>query len=144
MNEQRTREWITDNEGVRYRMYICPSGFPTIGIGHRLSKSEESWYKDREISWKEVQEIFDTDFHIALNNARRVVPNFDELSDNRQMVFVDMAFQMGRLGLSKFKRMLRAVGRGDFVEAAADILDSKYARQTPVRARKNAEMILEG
>jgi len=101
-------------------------------------------FKDREITDQEVQELFDYDFRAAVGDARRVVPCFDELSDDRQMVLVDMAFQMGRMGLAGFRKMIRAIAKGDFVLAAAEILDSKYYLQTPGRARKNAETMLEG
>jgi len=144
LNEEKTREWISRNEGTRHKMYIDTEGYPTIGIGHRVRRHEMPLFKDREITDKEVQELFDYDFSVAVGDARRVVPFFDELSDNRQMVLVDMAFQMGRMGLAGFRRMIRAITKGDFVLAAAEILDSKYYLQTPGRARKNAELLLEG
>ena len=55
-----------------------------------------------------------------------------------------MAYQMGVTGLSKFKNMLTAVELGDFDEAANQALDSRWARQTPERATRHAEMLRVG
>jgi len=47
-----------------------------------------------------------------------------------------MAFQLGQRGLSKFKNMNSAIERKEWVEAAVEMMDSRWAGQTPNRATR--------
>jgi len=62
----------------------------------------------------------------------------------RQAVLVDMAFNLGRAGLASFQKMRAALALGDFERAAAEMLDSLWARQVGRRARELAEMMQTG
>ena len=55
-----------------------------------------------------------------------------------------MAYQMGVDGLFKFKKMIAALGKGDWNEAAHQALDSRWAKQTPARAERHAAVIANG
>lgn len=139
-----SQAYIKGHEGLRLEMYRCPNGYPTIGYGHLIRRDEMPRYKDRMITPEEAEAIFHADWDRAVSDARKVVPTFDELSDPRKIVLVDMSFQLGIMGLLTFQRMLKAIRRMNFVEAAAQILDSKYAREdSPSRAYRNAKMMLE-
>ena len=56
-------------------------------------------------------------------------------------IMVEMAFQMGGNGLSKFKKTLEAVNRKDYKVASAEMMDSKWATQTPERAKELSELM---
>ena len=43
---------------------------------------------------------------------------------------------MGFAGVSKFKMMIKALKEKDFTEAAKQMLDSRWAKQTPSRANQ--------
>ena len=45
-----------------------------------------------------------------------------------------MVFQLGIGGVSKFKNMWKALGEGDYQTASEEMLDSRWAKQTPKRA----------
>ncbi len=141
----RSQAYIKANEGLRLEMYKCSNGYPTIGYGHLIRRDEMPSFKNRMITKEEAEAIFLEDWQAAYDGAARVVPSFEELSEARRIVLVDMAFQMGMMGLLTFQRMLKAIKRMNFVEAAAQILDSKYAREdSPSRAFRNAKMMVEG
>ena len=56
-----------------------------------------------------------------------------------------MAYQAGEEGLRGFDKMLKALGRDDYEEAARQIVDSKMGRkQTPRRARALMKAMKEG
>lgn len=141
----RAKAYTKENEGLRLEMYRCPKGRPTIGYGHLVRRHEMPLYKDTMITPEQANEIFDRDWQTAYEEAVRVFPDFSELSDKRKIVMVDMCFQLGMMGLVGFRRMLRALRRRDYVEAADEILDSHYARvDSPRRAMRNARMMAEG
>ena len=55
-----------------------------------------------------------------------------------------MAFQMGLAGLLSFKRTLASIAAGDYEQASREMLDSKWASQTPKRAQRTAYMMRYG
>jgi len=56
-------------------------------------------------------------------------------------VMIEMAYQMGVRGLSNFTNFLAACKRGDYQTAADEMLDSRWAVQTPSRARELADIV---
>lgn len=61
-------------------------------------------------------------------------------AENEKVVLLDMAYNMGLAGLLSFEGMLHAIDNEDKVQAAVELLDSKYAEQTKIRAVDNAKM----
>ena len=49
-------------------------------------------------------------------------------------VICEMVFQLGIGGVSKFKNMWKALEEGDYYTASVEMLDSRWAKQTPKRA----------
>ena len=47
-----------------------------------------------------------------------------------------MIFQMGFTGVSKFKNMIKALQNHDYKQASIEMLDSRWAKQTPNRAKE--------
>ena len=68
----------------------------------------------------------------------------EHMYDERQYALIDMCFQLGAYGVSKFKNMLSAMREGDWDKASKECLNSKYARQTPKRAERIAHLIKTG
>lgn len=69
---------------------------------------------------------------------------WEGLNDVRQAAFIDMAFQMGVVGLSGFHRMIAAARDGDWAGVKCEALNSRQAVQTPGRAQRNANMLFTG
>jgi lysozyme len=59
-------------------------------------------------------------------------------------VLVEMIFNMGVKGLMSFRRMLAALGRADYQEAAREMLNSRWAEQVGARAVELANIMREG
>ena len=140
------RELISD-EGWRSKAYKCSRGHWTIGVGHKLMPHEMGDHPEN-LEWDSAK-IFDvlrSDAHLALRGCEMIFgrSHFWLFSENRQRALVNMCFQLGTDGLSKFKRMISAIFNGDWVQAHAEALDSRWARQTPARANRVAKLLLEG
>ncbi len=130
------KEKIESEEGYRRLPYRCSEGKLTIGIGHNLDANG--------LSDAVINLIFEEDEARAIKDAKSLVSNFDGLSDNRKIALVDMAFQMGKGRLKGFKNMIQAVEIEAWDVAAIEMLDSKWARQTPNRAGRNADLMRKG
>jgi lysozyme len=87
--------------------------------------------------------LLDNDIERFTHELRSSLPEFDSLSESRQQVLIDMAFNMGTHGLLGFQRMLSAIKEGDFDNAAEEMLDSRWASQVGDRAKRLARMMRE-
>jgi lysozyme len=67
--------------------------------------------------------------------------NFIQMPPEVQRVLQNMAFQLGLSKLQGFVQFKQALLNRDFSSAARAMLDSKWATQTPKRARRLAEEI---
>ena len=123
---------IKSNEGFRGKVYTCSEGKKTVGWGRNL--------EDNGITEMEADVLLDNDLEMLTTflSAHGLLGKFNQ---PQEAVLYDMAYQMGMSGLLKFKKMLKAMKDGDFNQAAHELLDSKYARQTPNRANRNAQLL---
>jgi len=64
------------------------------------------------------------------------IPGFTSLPIDIQQMLTEMAYQLGVTGLLKFKHMLSAIEDRDWCDAYREGFDSRWARQTPKRARE--------
>lgn len=124
------------HEGFRSKPYLDTVGKLTIGYGRNLD--------DRGINEQEAELLLHTDIEIAIYDCKRIFPKFEFLSEIRQSVLANMAFNLGHAKLSGFKKMIDAVNRCDFYEAADEMLDSKWARQVKNRAFELSQLMRDG
>ena len=116
---------IHQEEGYREKPYRCTAGKLTIGIGYNL---------DAGMPLDEAVLLIR---HRIEKIRRELLERFEwfpNLNETRQAALVSMAYQMGIAGLLGFKRTLVSVWAGDYEKASREMLDSKWARQTPKRA----------
>ena len=128
-------EKIASEEGFADKLYICPAGFRSIGYGFNLDVNPMP---------KEVADLW---LSINITSLKRRLVEFtwlQDLNEARQIVLFDMAYQMGVNGMLSFTSMINSLRAERYHEAAEHLLDSKYARQTPNRAQRNAEILRSG
>lgn len=80
---------------------------------------------------------------IAIEDARNFVSNFDSLSPERQLVLIDMSYNIGS-NINKFVNLKSAIEQEDWEKASSEILNSKYASDVKSRANRNAEVMKNG
>ena len=150
-------EKLIVHEGLRLQVYKDTLGIDTIGIGRNL--------EDRGISKEELDELdiptidhiyeygiteadamalAENDVQIVEEELLRAHHCVDRLDSVRQLILVDMAFNMGVPRLCKFKNMWAAVHENKFDVAAKEMLDSRWANQVKSRATKLAHAMHTG
>ena len=124
-------ERIKKHEGFVPKIYKDSLGFATIGYGH-LVLPEEQWEESKEYSKEQLEHVFKTDFNNAVGQATGLMDGMN-LDDKAREVIIEMVFQLGVGGVGKFKKMWEAL-RKDYGEASFQMMDSRWAKQTPRRA----------
>jgi len=136
VNLSRLSTQLSIDEGRKPRIYTDTVGKITGGVGRNLT--------DNGFSQNEIDLMLSNDIVKATSTARQLVPGFEQLSDVRQEVLINMAFNMGYQRLSGFKMMLAAVNSSNWAEAASQMISSKWASQVGARAIRLANAMRTG
>lgn len=95
-------------------------GYVTIGVGFMVDRDKGGGLRQEEIVF-----ILDNRLRILSEELKARLPFLVKLSETRQAVLVNMAFQMGVSGLLGFKNTLAMIERGDYSGAAKGMLNSR-------------------
>lgn len=117
---------LMKDEGFRARVYDDHLGIPTIGYGTKIV--------ELEVSEEEAERWLDAELDEKEERLREM-PLYEHLSIVRKNVIRSMAYQMGVLGVKRFKNMWRAIESGNFASAAFHMRDSQWYRDPQTRKR---------
>jgi len=135
-DRERLREQLRRDEGLRLMPYRDTTGHLSIGYGRNLDASG--------ISSGEAEVLLDSDLLRAEDHVRAAMPWAERLDAARLGVLVNMTFNLGPDGVAGFRRMLRALERGDHAGAAREMLGSLWAGQVGDRATRLARQMEDG
>ena len=138
MDIDKLREEIAADEGRRNEVYLCSESKRTVGIGHLITADDPEWPMEvgDSITDERIDEMFDTDIAVTIDDCQLIFDDFSFMPEEAQRVFANMCFQLGRPRLSKFKRSIKLANEGKWLECSKEILDSRWAKQTPNRAMR--------
>jgi len=131
---EEVKEEIKLCEGYVNKIYKCSEGFDTIFYGHKVLP-EDTYEHDVEYPKEIGEEVFEKDFQRTLDAAERLIAD-RPINNTAKEVIINMVYQIGEGGVSKFKNMWKALDNEDYGEASFQMLDSLWAKQTPARAGK--------
>ena len=117
------------HEGFRKHPYKCTADKLTIGVGRNLD--------DVGITKAEAMVLLENDVATYQAAAESFVGNEEAwalMGEERQAVVVNMAFNLGAVRLGYFKKFRKALVERNYVAAAKEMLDSKWARQVGGRS----------
>tara|TARA_X000001382_G_scaffold67151_1_gene46657 strand:+ start:4174 stop:4614 length:441 start_codon:yes stop_codon:yes gene_type:complete len=141
MDISRLRESIIAHEGIRYKAYEDPiigASAMTTGVGHLIRLPQEEYLLDKELNMSEVMELLNGDIDVALKDAKKFIDE-SSIPEEAFEIVIEMSFQLGYPRLSKFLKFQKALQENDFLLARSEMLDSKWARQVPARAKNLAD-----
>lgn len=135
----RIIEQLRRDEGEVLTAYTDTLGFLTIGVGRLIDKQ-----RGGGISAQESAYLLNNDIARVDAALRSRLSWYGQLDEVRQGALINMGFQLGIDGLLGFTRSLGCIRDGRFAEAETHLLASKWAEQTPARARRIARQIVTG
>lgn len=167
------RDQLIRDEGLRLFPYRCPAGKLTIGVGRNLDDNPLTadevmvFLLSRpdlivnNTSINEVRALLLYDFtrvgitedeaHYLLDNdIKKVVadinyhlPWVNDHPAEVKNILTNMAFQMGINGLLKFHNTLNHIKNKNYHQAAENMKQSLWAKQTPKRAKRLIKRMAE-
>ena len=133
LSQMNLLEQIKDHEGFSSTVYECTEGYDTIGYGFAI--------KDLELT----EEIAEDILIGKLSKLRlRLCKTFDWFLDTPEVVqevIMNMCYQMGLSGFSQFKKTIYYLETEQYEEAADEMLDSLWHKQTPSRSQELSDVI---
>lgn len=127
------------DEGEILHAYQDHLGYWTIGVGILIDER-----KGGGLLPEESEFILQNRVRLRREAVAKSLPWSKDLDEARLGVLLNMSFQMGMDGLLGFKNTLEQVRLGNYDKAAEMMLMSKWASQTPERAKRLAKQMKTG
>ena len=124
---------IKKHEGFRSKVYKCTEGYDTIGYGFAI--------KDLELDEDIAEQILIKKLDSLQERIKSKFNWFDDSPQEVKDVVVNMCYQLGVSGFSKFKKTIYLLETKQYEEASVEMLDSLWAKQTPNRAKELSETL---
>ena len=146
INMEKLLASVKKHEGYRNKVYLDTLNKRTVGVGHLCV--EDFWEDDKEYEEKFLMDILEADLQNAIKSAQDLINNCPSggkanISSDAEIIIIEMVFQLGKSGVSKFRNMWKALQQDppQYDVASIEMLDSRWAKQTPNRAQAmSAEM----
>lgn len=153
------KDMLKVHESYRNTYYIDSEGHPTICIGFRLDikgakelldrLSSAGTYArimnanspDRSVSDNVCDRLFSTKRAEATKDAIAVFGHHCTCVDN---VLIDMTYNLGRAGVSNFKKMKANLAAKNYTGAAGEMQNSKWCTQVKTRCTDDVAHMLKG
>ena len=142
MNYDKLLESVKKHEGYKNHVYLDTLGKRTVGVGHLCV--EDFWEDGKEYEEDFLMDILKKDLQQAIRQANLKCEGL-KISDDAKIIIIEMIFQLGGTGVSKFRKMWQALQQDppDYAEASVQMLDSRWAKQSPNRAKEMARLMSE-
>ena len=128
-------ESIKQHEGYVGVVYKDSLGIDTIGYGFAI--------KDLELD----VDVCDIILERKIKNLQDRVKNkfgwYKYMPPEIQDVVMEMCYQLGVTGVSKFKKTIAYLQNKEFKNASIEMVDSRGAKQTPNRAKELSNRVKE-
>ena len=131
-------ESVKKHEGYRNKVYLDSLRKRTVGVGHLCV--EDFWEDGKEYDEKFLMDTLQKDLQGSIDGAEELCEGL-KISDDAKILIIEMIFQLGKTGVSKFRNMWKALQQDppQYDVAATEMLDSRWAKQTPNRAKEMSD-----
>ena len=146
--------WIAHWEGRRNQTYIDSMGHPTVGVGFNLDANgaqaaiealglnyDQVRAGTQTLTDDQIDTLLQQSVERAANDAPKAVSTFNNVPSDKQIVIVDMIFNLGLAGFSKFAQTIKAINAQDWLTASQQMQQSVWFRQVGNRARADVDLM---
>jgi len=127
------KDRIKKHEGYVGMVYKDSLGIDTIGYGFAI--------KDLELDEDICEEILVRKIKDLESSIKIKFDWFPYMPSEIKDVVMEMCYQLGVGGFSKFKKTISYLEDNQWEEASVEMLDSLWAKQTPNRAKSLSDIV---
>lgn len=131
----KAKDQIKIDEGFSGTVYQCSAGANTIGYGRNLDQNP--------LTRVEAEFLLDNDLKKVAKQAQKFA-FYQTLKPERRAVIINMIFNLGITRFNKFNKLINALFREDYEDAAKEMLDSRWANQVGARAVRLSNQMRSG
>lgn len=136
MSDEQILSDLKRHEGWRPSVYQDHLGYWTLGFGFMVDERKNGGIPRPVAHYWLAYEV--DRIYVRLAEA---LDWFAEAPDGIQRALVNMGYQLGVSGLLRFRQTLELIEIGKYEDAAEEALRSRWAEQTPKRAKEVAKWI---
>jgi GH24 family phage-related lysozyme (muramidase) len=139
---------VKQHEGVKPKKYLDSRGIPTVGVGFNLKRSDADQklksvganpvkvkQGKQALTTNQIETLLVSDLQASKKAVAELVPNLNTHPLEVQGVLIEMAFNLGKKGLSEFKNFLGNLQKKKYDIAAQEMLKSDWSKQVGQRAK---------
>lgn len=142
---------LKQQEGFVSHIYLDTEKIPTFGYGYNLNANPlhlSTEYLDNVqkngITMEEAEKLLLRCINDVALECERTFVWWSKLTKVRQEVLINMCFNLGMRKLLGFKKTLRLIEIGDYLNASIEMLHSTWARQVGHRADVLSKQLCTG
>ena len=124
---------IKQHEGYRSKVYKDSLGIDTIGYGFAI--------KDLELDQDICDLILERKVKDLKDRIKKKFSWYKYMPPTIKEIIIEMCYQLGLYGFSCFKKTISYLQNKEWEKASVEMLDSRWAVQTPRRARELSEIV---
>jgi lysozyme len=145
---------VKKHEGVKPKKYLDSRNIPTVGIGLNLNRKDaDEKLKSvganpikvkngtQALTEEQMEKLLMSDLKASKKSVEKIIGNLSAHPAGVQGVLIEMAFNLGASGLSKFEKFLKNVKDKNYKEASREMLNSSWSKQVGNRAKTLSEIV---
>jgi len=146
--------WIEHWEGRRNQAYTDTMGHPTVGVGFNLDAAgaqaaiaalglnyNQVVAGTQLLTDDQIDTLLGQTVNQAVSDSQTAVSTFNSVPGDRQIVIVDMLFNLGLTKFSKFVQTIEAINAQDWQTASQQMQQSAWFNQVGNRAKADVDMM---
>ena len=135
----RILEMLRKHESVETHAYVDSVGKTTIGVGRNIEAGSGPGLSNNEIDY-----LLANDVERVNKELVNTFSWYKDLNIARKDAMTDLCFNIGLPRMMGFKKALAAMAIEDYETAAAEFLDSRWAKQVGSRSVTITDMVRSG
>lgn len=154
MDKTNIANWIRSHEITESRAHVNPDGHMTIGIGFNLDEvgareqieglgaNFESVLDGTEsLTEKQIEDLFNQNIDHSITIAHAIFPDLDSYPTDKQIVIIDMVYDLGERDFRKLDTVIDAIKHQDWTDASTKMQESFLFNQLSHRSSEEINLM---
>jgi GH24 family phage-related lysozyme (muramidase) len=145
------KNMLVEDEGLYLKKYKCTKGIDTVGVGYGSTfgitpaiqniTGKNTFDEIEEVTEQQALEILEYMIRYFEMQVSNKYSWYIYKSQATKLVILNIVFNIGLRGFSKFKNTIKAIELDNLQRAGLELIDSSYLTDVKGRALRNAYIL---